>query len=46
VIVHRATGLVWRFFMGAVLDAVRRGVLRGDDARIKAILAWFDAPGA
>lgn len=44
-IVHAATGIVWRFFMGAILDAVERGALHASDARIDAIREWIATPG-
>ena len=44
-IVRDDVGLVWRLLMGAVLDAVQRGRLRRDDARVAAILQWMRTPG-
>ena len=49
-IVHKVTGLVLRFILGAVLDAHERGVLtpaRTPElwAHVEAILAWCAMPG-
>lgn len=44
-IVRDDVGIVWRFFMGACLDAMLKGRLSEKDERVYAILNWMASPG-
>lgn len=44
-IVSRFESVCIRYFLGAVLDAIHRGVLAGDDAWIDALFDWLEAEG-